>query len=324
MSLHEQPLFTREMPREELRLATNSTYLHGQMVVEERGAITPEWVAPQATNGVRFIEIEERGESVSFYNGRTRDELYLTDEVGLRAYLASLGGAIYLDITSLSHSSWAPLVRAAVFEEVDLNVVYLEPASYRRSPRPSPGLIFDLSERIDGVAPLPGFAKITGSGGKPDIFLPLLGFEGARFAFLLENLQIANERVFPVIGVPGFRPEFPFDAYAGNRLKLQGELSRSIRYAKANCPFDLFHEIYRVHREYSGSLARVAPIGTKPHALGAVLYAISNPGAVELIYDHPVRSAQRTQGEARLCLYDVAAFVKSSLFLGEASFPLVA
>ena len=39
--------------------------------------------------------------------------------------------------------------------------------------------------------------------------------------------------------------------------------------------------------EHSGSYMYVAPIGTKPHALGALLYFVSCLSDCEIIYDHP-------------------------------------
>jgi hypothetical protein len=58
---------------------------------------------------------------------------------------------------------------------------------------------------------------------------------------------------------------------------------------------------------YPEAFFRVAPIGTKPHGLASVLFALANPDRVELIYDHPIRRAGRTSGTARLLVYHVYA-----------------
>ena len=50
---------------------------------------------------------------------------------------------------------------------------------------------------------------------------------------------------------------------------------------------------------------KVAAIGTKPHSIGAVLQAIAHPERIELVYDHPIRKAGRTEGEYRTLLYHV-------------------
>ena len=56
----------------------------------------------------------------------------------------------------------------------------------------------------------------------------------------------------------------------------------------------------------------VAPIGTKPHALGAVLYYLDHSRTVEVLYDHPVRKERRTLGTSRVCLYDLALLPRTT------------
>jgi len=48
-------------------------------------------------------------------------------------------------------------------------------------------------------------------------------------------------------------------------------------------------------------------IGTKPHALGAVMFALTSPSRIELIYDNPIRKEGRTDGLDRLLVYHVGA-----------------
>jgi hypothetical protein len=142
------------------------------------------------------------------------------------------------------------------------------------------------------------------------VLVPLLGFEGVRFSHVLEQTQPLGANIFPIIGVPGFRAEYPFHTYVGNRVTLiQSESWRNVKYAVANCPFSLFHVLEDLHQRIAGSILQIAPIGTKPHALGAILYAIANPDTVEIIYDHPKRKVHRTSGSARCHVYFVSDFM---------------
>jgi hypothetical protein len=95
--------------------------------------------------------------------------------------------------------------------------VYVEPGDYRFSASPTDVTLFDLSEKIEGISPLPGFVTLSSRPGPEALFVPLLGFEGARLAFMLEAVQPKRENIVPIIGVPGFRPEYPFYTYLGNR-----------------------------------------------------------------------------------------------------------
>ena len=49
----------------------------------------------------------------------------------------------------------------------------------------------------------------------------------------------------------------------------------------------------------------LAPIGTKPHALGALLYSLSSPSDCEIIYDHPIPRRNGSSGIGRTHLYRV-------------------
>jgi hypothetical protein len=191
----------------------------------------------------------------------------------------------------------------------DILAVYAEPVDYRHSPRPTEGEPFDLSERIQGVAPLPGFAFLHGGSQEAVCLIPLLGFEGTRLQHIMEQVQPDSE-VFPIIGAPGFRPEYPFYTYQANRAVLEGKAAwRNVHYAQANCPFSLFYLLSDLAQKHRGKHFVLAPIGTKPHALGAVLFAIRYRDNVELVYDHPIRKAKRTEGAARVLVYHVSKFL---------------
>ena len=143
------------------------------------------------------------------------------------------------------------------------------------------------------------------------LFVPLLGFEGARLTFMTEHVLPEREHVWPVIGVPGFRPEYPFYSFLGNSLPLRESGAwHSVRFAAANCPFSLYYVLAELSNENPGRFLRVAPIGTKPHAVGAVLYYLTHEATVEILYDHPVPDAGSTVGVSRMCVYDLSGFLE--------------
>ncbi len=129
------------------------------------------------------------------------------------------------------------------------------------------------------------------------LFVPLLGFEGTRVAYLLEDVQPVADNIVPVIGIPGFRPEHPFSAYLGNRIALrETDAWTRVEYADANCPFSLFYLLEDISARNIGMQLKIAMVGTKPHALGAALYVMKNPAAGELIYDHPSENPRGQKG----------------------------
>jgi hypothetical protein len=256
---------------------------------------------------VRFIEVSTEsnaGFEVSEFNG----SLHLRSAASLARLFAPLGVGciVYIDVTGLSHPTWAALIRAAIASRMQVRIVYVEPNRYRRSSAPLEGQIYDLSTRIVGISPMPGFATIASSDDS--LFVPLLGFEGARFRHVIEQVQPSHERIIPVVGVPGFKPWYVFETYMGNRAALEETGAwQQIRYAPANCPFSCFYLLQELAQKNPMAILKVAMIGTKPHAVGAVMFALTSPSRIELIYDNPIRKEGRTDGADRLLVYHVGA-----------------
>lgn len=270
---------------------------------EDRSTHTSKW--RQGCKNVDFIEITM--ESISGFNVSGQgEEFLLRSAASLTRLLAPLGPGrvLYLDITGLSHPTWAAIIRAAIALRMEVRVVYVEPYRYKRNAAPIEGQIYDLSARIAGIAPMPGFATIATTDDS--LFVPLLGFEGARLRHVIEQVQPSHERIVPVVGMPGFKPWYVFESYMGNRAALDETGAwQHIEYVPANCPFSCFYLLQELARRHPISILKVAMIGTKPHALGAVMFALTSPSRIELIYDNPIRKEGRTDGQDRLLVYHV-------------------
>lgn len=312
MNLEQRPLLTdifegldSFVPRSESR------YVYGSSP-EERSLHSSAWEG--RAKGVRFVAVTgQSSEEILCEEDGSSLQLALRSSRQLQGFLGRAERRLYLDITGLAHHVWAPLLRAGLAACDEVVVVYVELGDYRYSAAPTDGEIFDLSERISGIAPLPGFAALSDGREEDTCFVPLLGFEGVRFSYLLEQVQPPGAKIVPIIGVPGFRPEYPFHTYHGNRLPLLDTLAwKKVRFALANCPFSLFYLLEDIASEYSPGVLKIAPIGTKPHALGAVLYNLASARRVELVYDHPIRRAARTSGASRVLVYHVSSFKPSA------------
>lgn len=218
---------------------------------------------------------------------------------------------VLLDITGLPHHIWMPLLRACIDAPVKTSCIYVEPESYTYSPSPKPDEFFDLSERIRGFSPIPTFARLAAARPEEAILIPLLGFEGVRFRHLIETLEPSERDVEPVVGVPGFELEYPFHTYEGNASVLSSTRSwQRLSFIDASCPFALFCHLHRLRKAKARKQFQIATVGTKPHALGATLYAMTDP-KVELLYDHPVKSKKRTRGASKCHLYMVSDFMNA-------------
>lgn len=310
--MRDRPLLTRTFTSADAFVPEpDSVYLHA-LSAEERSSHTAA-LRPRCSD-VSFLELDCSKDSAIAIKGDTSAaDVSLRSERQLSEFWHRFGRTrSYLDITGLPHHVWAPLIRAAIARKVPVSAVYVEPSRYTFSPSPTENEIFDLSERISGIGPLPGFTVLGTTNDDDTCLVALLGFEGTRFAHIREHVQVANENIVPVIGVPGFRPEYAFHAYLGNRIVLSDTKAwRNVRFARANCPFSLYFLLDDISRSRPRHSLKIAPIGTKPQALGAVLFALLGGRSVELVYDHPIRKAQRTSGTDRLLIYDIHGFARN-------------
>jgi hypothetical protein len=265
-------------------------------------------------SGLRLVQVTDETQNDFSVAGHEVRYLLRSTESVLRLWSQIQRAThVYLDITGLTHPVWAAILRSAVTAHVDLSVVYVEPDRYTRSSAPVEGQIYDLSTRISGIAPLPGFARLSDRASRDFMFVAFLGFEGTRLSYLIEQVQPSVDQVVPVVGCPGFRPYYLFDAYSGNRRPLiETSAWHAMRFAPANCPFACFYLLQELAENNPRRTIKIAPIGTKPHALGAVLFAIAATHPTELVYDHPIRKPGRSSGSDRLLVYHVAALVSGS------------
>jgi len=327
LEIASRPLLTQTFDTpDDFRPQPGSVFVYSA-TFEERSKHPDRWTS--GDSDVRMIELTEEDDNIARTSLAGFERLFLRNADQIAAFLAAQNGRrLYLDMTGLGHRVWAPLVRVAIERGFELYVVYVEPLDYRPStnvrtlstfePGPLDGLemppvleIFDLSERIDGIEPLPLFASLADPSEQDVTFIPILGFEGTRFAYLLHHVEYSEDKVYPIIGVPGFRPEYPFFSYwANERQLLDGTAYQHVQYARANCPFSCYYLLSDMIAEAPNDHIRVGLMGTKPHALGAVMLAVAlKKRRIELVYDHTRRKPGRTDGTAHLHVYEVSNFM---------------
>jgi hypothetical protein len=73
----------------------------------------------------------------------------------------------------------------------------------------------------------------------------------------------------------------------------------------------MYYTLSELARANPRKAMRIAPIGTKPHAVGAILFQLgtASRGDVEIVYDHPIRKAKRTAGAWRVSVYHLSSFL---------------
>ena len=316
----DKPILTKLLEDwQSFKLEQGSTFVHGTSV-EERSIHPTTWeLAAKDVNFLRVSSFDSSKEPDFSHcavevDGSVR-KLQLRSRNQLREFFRGIESeVVYLDVTGLPHHVWAPLLRAAIETSKQVSAVYVEPRTYTFSRTPTEAEIFDLSEAIHGISPLPGFSVLNEPEDEESVlFVPFLGFEGHRLAYVIEQVQPPGKKIIPVVGVPGFMPVFPFHTYLGNRnILAKGALHTEIRLIMANSAFDAFYMLHEISANYPDHTLKVAPIGTKPHALGAILFTILANRPVEIVYDHPIRKPNRSTGSANILVYEINQLLSSS------------
>ncbi|MCG5076362.1 hypothetical protein [Paraburkholderia tagetis] len=283
-------------------LAEDAAYIFGAFSEEHRlqQAIWREMLDKRPGQCVQIIEQLET--AIRYRTAETEALVGLSDNDGLQRILKSR--TVYVDITGLNHSVWAALLRVSLSACESIYFVYTEPGAYKEHESPSSSSLFDLTSTFGGVSPLPGMANLAG----PDrdvksVLVPFLGFESARAKHIALDFD-PQPQIMPIVGLPGFKTDYPQITISTNEEFLNDARAYDhIRFARASCPFEAYSALFEIHRDNPGSFLHIAPTGTKPHALGAVWYALDHPRDTEIIYDHPIRKGKRTTGVGPTHIY---------------------
>lgn len=298
----------------DFQLLEKSLYIYG-LSAEDRSNITIEFEESNPT--VKFINIEKTfKEDYISINGSGK-KIALRNFTELNKHIDIEYKTIYLDVTGLDNRVCAPLLkllceRVKNNNEFSLFILYKEPKLYNVKKFKNEAVFSNLSEKIDGIYPLPGFASIFPDNDS-SCLVAFLGFEGSRFMHILENVECSTEKIYPIIGLPGFRAEYPHIAFWGNKKPLEETGSwKNVRYAKANSISDAYNILIEILKTTRSSRIKVAPIGTKPHAIGVILASILNPSKFEIVYDNPIRKIKRTEGFGKIVVCSISDLVRNS------------
>jgi hypothetical protein len=266
------------------------------------------WTDIHASDPLRIIWIAKIDkESISVKHGVSELIISLRDDQAIDKLFSSK--QVLIDVTGLTHNIWAPLLKSAYSQKIQTRIMYAEPESYTPHPSPASSAIFDLSVTFEGLAPLPGFAQLAGPDDEEKcLFIAMLGFEGNRPEHLASQLD-PTPKVIPVVGAPGFQLEYPAFTVGCNRMFLDEYKAHSeVRYARASCPFEAFEALKKIHRDYPDHYIYLALVGTKPHAIGSILFAITHADTTEIMFDYPVKKDGRTSGIGIVHIYDFEDF----------------
>jgi hypothetical protein len=206
--------------------------------------------------------------------------------------------SVVLDMTSMSTEVLFILIKAFYDARYDdFTVVYVQPQDYIRNKNDKILPEFLLSKELDPISAIPGFLRLPDED-KQEKVLVFIGFEGGRFQELCEHiLSDGKIDVIPILPMPSFKAGWHMlGIYLNLDTLKSNDILSNLKRVTAWDPFfalDVLEEQYLINDDTSQII--VAPLGTKPHTLASVLFAVKHE-SVRIMYDHPRVHDKRTEG----------------------------
>lgn len=222
------------------------------------------------------------------------------------------GADVCVDITTLKHGILFLITTLLInaVKPARFFAAYTEPAIYRKREKFDIGETeeFDLYDKIIGSSnPVPGFNKTQSP--RDILLVASMGFDSQRLQTIYENLK--PKKIVPVVGFPSFVPGWNLTAIKMNYMVLKGaECFDGIRSCASASPFEMYNllseEFQRYNRQYD---IYISPLGTRPHCLGAALFASKNKSAY-LVYDFPVEKKFRSEKVLKTYIYNLSKYIE--------------
>jgi len=157
------------------------------------------------------------------------------------------------------------------YKNVPLTIYYTEPSHYTLNN------LFDYSAyggEID-IKTVPGFEGETSQANEVKrVVFYLMGFEMTYLNKLIPQDVNPNE-ITPINGFPSYFPKYKDISLINDNSNFY-ERDVEIIFSEANNPFETFNTMVMLETKYKGYCIDIIPVGTKPMALGACLFALKN------------------------------------------------
>lgn len=288
---------------------------------DERVRYIPGKLSPIFRGKAYRLSYDVKSERCSIEAVSKLDSLSISDKIysgdittGLLTTIQSIGvrgKRVLIDITGIKHPAFFYLLSLLLEREKPKKIFagYTEPERYVPHGSTEIEERFQLFEGYLGIRALPGFTRVP-DDIRNKLLVVFLGFEGSRLQHVHDEIEPGNGNTIAVVGFPAFRPGWQNLTIAANQSALQSTKSHLYMLsAIAYSPFDAYGLLSKLQSDRPTQRLVIAPIGTRPHALGAVLYAIKNPSSY-LLYDFPIEVQQhRTERVGKCHVFHLSSFL---------------
>jgi len=151
-----------------------------------------------------------------------------------------------------------------------------------------------------------GFEGETSQSGEVKrVLFYLMGFE---MKYLEERIpqDVAPDVIVPINGFPSYFPKYKDISLINDGTDFY-ERDIEIIFAEANNPFEVYNTLETLEGKYKNHRIDIIPVGTKPMALGACLYALKNGNTqCRIIFPFPADyKPKQSYGHGKLWEYSL-------------------
>lgn len=218
---------------------------------------------------------------------------------------------IYLDATSLGFAEILLLLHNIniYLQKAEVKIVYAEPLEYRLKKQDDTfNTEFDLTSKSNDFMKIPPYSLLIDSvSDKKAELIVFLGFENDRLGRIIEHDEKARYKKYtPILAVPAFVPGWENISLRRHYLELNN--FDNIQLAPANNPYEVNEVLINIQQNSKLENIIIAPIGTKPHSIGAIIFLINSKERGEnvgIVYDFPEKKENRTDGVGKIHEYSL-------------------
>jgi len=221
----------------------------------------------------------------------------------------------YIDATSLGFAEILLILHNLneVRTGINIVIIYAEPKEYKKEKKTPFGDSFDLTKVAGDFKKIPPYSLlIDSSTSSKAILVPFLGFENNRLGRIMESDDGARyKKYIPILGLPAFHPSWENISLQRHHQELKN--ITDIKFSPASNPYETYQVLDNIYKNSFNPTLVLAPIGTKPHAIGAIIFLINKKEVdinIGLTYDFPKKKENRTDGIGNI--YEYLIIVKSS------------
>lgn len=284
-------------------------FIHGEGL-DERGLKTIEFLKVNSKNTVKLDYDYEKNAFIvndnSVYQIR-KFETLLLEEI-IKKFQSK---NIIIEATTLGFSEILMLLFFInlKYKYFKVEIIYVEPKEYllKGGTKIKKGH-FDLTSVPNNFKYVQPFSLILDNLSKKSELITFLGFENTRLGRIVNDNDNSKKYASftPILPLPGFTPGWE-NISLSKHIDLIKDF-KELKYTPANNPYETVKVLSNIIDNSSLENFVIAPIGTKPCSLGAIIFVINfkeSRGDIGIVYDFPKKKKDRTIGVGIIHKYSI-------------------